>query len=120
MGLQLTLPKTSNYLYHDFVDAYWCIRHITYSTELLAGELQCYPSRESAHSVGRELDLSYINVGGPSFLTSNPMLYSWNFQFRISDVFPTGIPLNANEQKRGIYEKIKSYLDAPFVDVFEE
>lgn len=39
---------------------------------------------------------------------------------RIKDIFPDGIPLDADKQKTAIYNWVKVYTGLPFEDVFEE
>jgi len=120
MGLRMTLPKEKNGLYTDFIDAYWCVRNIAYSTDEVGGELLCFPSREASQMQGLQLDDPYLSVGGPSNDHVYAVIYSWQFLARITDIFPSGIPLNADMQKTAIYNWIKAYTQMPFEDVFEE
>lgn len=118
MGLQLTLEKEKNQMYHTFTDAYWAIKEIRYTTELLYGRLICYPSRDASHKQGEKVESS-LNVGGSYFPIVESSLYQWEFSSNIADIFPTGIPLSEDEQKTAIYNWIKSYTGLPFVDVLE-
>lgn len=120
MGLMMTLPKEKNGLYTGFPDAYWCVRNITYSTDEVGGELLCYPSREASQMQGQRLETPYMQVGGPYNDYVNAVLYNWQFMARIRDIFPDGIPLDADQQKTAIYNWVKAYTGLPFQDVFEE
>jgi len=120
MGLKMTLHKEKNGLYTDFIDAYWRLESITYSTEEIGGELLCFPSRETAQMQGLHLADPYLAVGGPANDHVYAILYSWQFMARIRDVFPQGIPLDPDAQKTAIYNWIKAYTQMPFEDVFED
>ena len=119
MGLQLTLEKEKNALYYDFIDAYWSIKEIKYTTSDLYGRLICYPTREASHKIGQSVT-EYLSVGGSCLPIIEPKLYCWEFTAHISTIFPSGIPLSENEQKTAIYNWIKSYTRLPFEDVLEE
>ena len=118
MGLKLTLPKETNRLYNDFIDAYWRIDEIQYGTSEFLFILCCYPSREASQKKGTNV-AENMGFGGADG-TIQPELYRWEGIFRIETVFPSGIPLSANAQKTAIYNWIKTYTNLPFQDVFEE
>lgn len=119
MGLQLTLDKEKNQFYYTFVDAYWCVKEIAYSTEDMYARLVCYPNRESSHKQGTVVP-SALSVGGSYLPVVDSAIYHWQFTAKIVDVFPNGIPLNENEQKTAIYNWVKAYTGIPFEDVLEE
>ena len=119
MGLQMTLPKDKNGMYVDFVDAYWKTINISYTTDRVCVEVACYPSRECSKLEGQKLENPYFDYGGPVNNYVFSKLYSFAFIVEIKDIFPNGIPLDANEQKTAIYNFIKSYTRLPFSDVFE-
>ncbi len=119
MGLQLTLLKENNQLYHTFTDAYWAVKEIRYTTEDMYAKLICYPSREASHMQGEVVSTS-LSVGGPYLPIVDSALYQWEFTAKISEVFPEGIPLSEDEQKTAIYEWVKSYTGLEFEDVLEE
>ena len=119
MGLQLTLNKESNQLYHTFTDAYWAIKDIGYTTEDVYAKLICYPSREASHKQGEVVSSSLI-VGGSYLPIIDCALYKWEFTAKVSEMFPNGIPLSSNEQKTAIYNWIKSYTQLDFIDVLED
>lgn len=119
MGLQLTLEKEKNQMYHTFEDAYWAVKEIRYTTEDMYAKLLCYPSRESSHVQGIVVSSS-LTVGGSYLPIVDSALYQWEFTAPISEVFPDGIPLSQNEQKTAIYEWVKSYTGLPFEDVLED
>lgn len=120
MGLKLTLPKEKNELYTDFPDAYWCVRNIAYSTDEVGGELLCYPSRDASQKQGQRMEDPYLQIGGPHNDYVDAVLYNWQFMARIRDIFPYGIPLDADQQKTAIYNWVKNYTGLPFEDVFEK
>ena len=119
MGLQLTLEKDKNQMYHTFEDVYWAVKEIRYTTEDMYAKLLCYPSRESSHVQGSVVSSS-LPVGGPYLPIVDSALYQWEFTEKISEVFPDGIPLSENEQKTAIYEWVKVYTGLPFEDVLED
>ncbi len=119
MGLQLTLEKENNQLYHTFEDAYWAVKEIRYTTEDMYAKLLCYPSRESSHRQGKIVS-STLPVGGPYLPIVDSALYQWEFTAKIVEVFPEGIPLSENEQKTAIYEWVKVYTGLEFEDILEE
>ena len=118
MGLKLTLEKENNQLYHTFVDAYWAVKEIRYTTEDMYAKLICYPSRESSHKQG-EVVSSSLPVGGSYLPIVDSALYQWEFTAKIAEVFPDGIPLDEDEQKTAIYEWVKAYTGMAFEDVME-
>ena len=119
MGLQLTIEKEKNQMYYDFIDAYWAIKEIRYTTEYLYSKLLCYPTRDASHHQGEKVSASF-NVGGPYLPIVDSVLYQWEFATKIADVFPSGIPLDENEQKTAIYNWVKTYTGLPFKDVLED
>ena len=120
MGLKLTLTKENNRLYHDFVDAYWSVDGITYSTKTLNFVLNCYPSREAKYKHNGTMETSTLPIGSASPNVFFTVLYSWETYAMITDIFPDGIPLSEDEQKTAIYEWVKSYTGLGFEDVMEE
>lgn len=118
MGLSLTLSKNNNNFYHDFIDAYWSLKDINYNTTDCTFELLVYPSREAKLNTGKEIQS--IGVGNAYFGTNvYPYLYQWTGFAKLTDLFPEGIPVDPNEQKKIIYNYIKQYTGLPFQDVFE-
>ena len=120
MGLKLTLTKENNRLYHDFVDAYWSVDGITYSTKTVSFVLNCYPSREAKYKHNGAMETSTLPIGSASPNVFFTVLYSWETYAMITDIFPDGIPLSEDEQKTAIYEWVKSYTGLGFEDVMEE
>ena len=119
MGLQLTLTKENNRLYFDFVDAYWSVDDINYTTQTVSFRLRCYPSREAKYKHLSQMETSSLPIGSASPLIYDTALYLWETYAMITDIFPSGIPLSENEQKTAIYNWVKSYTSLPFVDVLE-
>lgn len=120
MGFLLPLEKTKNNLYHDFDPAYWAIEDLSYNPTVCFFRLCAYPSREARHMNLHILDNPSIGFGSCGDNTVRSQLYNWEVQLAIVDVFPEGIPLDADMQKQIIYEWIKSYTALPFIDVIEE
>lgn len=124
MGLKLTLPQTDNYLYKEFVDAYWSVDGIEFVP--INGEthvkfnLNTYPSRDSKMKTGQEVENTGIPYGSSYRSTYTPILHQWNGMFKASLIFPNGIPLSEAEQKQALYSFVKEYTGLPFDDVFEE
>lgn len=118
MGLQMTLAKEKNSLHYDFMDAYWSIDNITYSTSVCAFDLHAYPTREAKLAYGTTHENPSIGYGGSNPFV-NSILYTWSGEFAIKDLFPGGIPLDENSQKTTIYNFIKRYTGLPFTDVIE-
>lgn len=119
MGLQLTLPKEKNQMYHTFEDAYWAVKQIRYTTEDLSARLICYPSRDASHQQGVKVTEN-MTFGGSYLPIVDSALYQWEFTAKIATVFPNGIPLSEDEQKTAIYEFVKAYTGLDFTDVMEE
>lgn len=120
MGLQMTLPKDKNGMYFDFVNAYWKVIEISYTTDRICVEVACYPSRECSKAEGMILENPSFDYGGPVNNHVFSKLYSFAFIVEIKDIFPSGIPLDVNQQKTAIYNFVKSYTGLPFENVFEE
>ena len=120
MGLSLTLTKEQNTLYHDFENAYWAINDLSYDTTSCYFRLNAYPSREAKLKNLTTLENPTIGFGSSGSKVVNSILYTWEVQLAISDIFPNGIPLDSDEQKTTIYEWIKTYTKLPFEDVLEE
>ena len=120
MGLKLTLAKENNRLYHDFVDAYWSVDGINYSTTTVNFRLHCYPSRDAKYKNLSQMPASTLPVGSASPDIYDTVLYSWETYAMITDIFPSGIPLSEDEQKTAIYEYVKTFTKLPFEDVLEE
>lgn len=129
MGLKMTLNKENNRLFTDFVDAYWSVDEIRYTTTEMGFVLRCYPSREAKYKNLVPMEHPFIvitlengettsigGIGNPVFDTE---LYRWECQLAIAEVFPDGIPVSADDQKTAIYEWVKAYSQFPFEDVFE-
>ncbi len=120
MGLKLTLSKENNRLYYDFIDAYWSVDAITYTTKTVSFTLNCYPSREAKYKHNANMGTSTLPVGSASPEVYFTILYSWETYAMITDIFPEGIPLSEDEQKTAIYEWVKTYTGLPFEDVLED
>lgn len=118
MGLCLTLNKEKNKMHYDFIDAYWSVDNISYSTSVCLFDLNAYPTRDAKLANRTFHEDPSIGYGG-----SDPyvdcILYTWNGVFAITDIFPNGIPLDENSQKTAIYNFVKAYTGLPFEDVFE-
>jgi hypothetical protein len=119
MGLKLTLYKNDNCIYADFIDAYWSIENIQYSTTYGYADLYCYPSREAKYKQGEQITEFSYGFGGSIEPAYSPKLYHWALTFSNSEIFPNGIPLDENEQKTAIYNWVKNYTNLPFEDVLE-
>ena len=119
MGLQLTLDKTKNSMYTTFVDAYWAIHDVYYTTDMVTFTLEAYPSREAKLMEGQALEDPSIGFGaGDSPVYCR--LYTWHVLEPISEIFPNGvIPVGKDAQYTAIYNWIKAYTQLPFVDVLE-
>lgn len=120
MGLQFTLPKECNNLYFDFEDAYWYLSELGYDTENCYFLLVAYPNREARLAQGTLLPRNPLPIGGVSSISVKADIYRWRGIFPTVDIFPNGIPLDANEQKTVVYNFIKAYTGLPYEDVFEE
>ena len=119
MALQLTLSKENNFLYYDFIDAYWRIEDINYDTTMCNVTLVVYPNREARDKHKSMIQNYTISVGASLYVNYQTHLYLWNLTAPLASIFPNGIPLNENEQKTAIYNYIKAYTGLPFVDIFE-
>lgn len=119
MGLSLSLTKGQNTLYHSFDKAYWAISDLGYDCTSCYFRLNAYPSREAKLKNLNTLENPTIGFGSSGSNVVNCILYTWEVQLAITDVFPSGIPLDPDEQKTAIYEWIKAYTGLPFEDVFE-
>lgn len=120
MGLKLTLTKGNNHLAYDFVDAYWAITDLSYDTANCYFRLRAYPSREAKLADLSPVPFSTLPVGGASYPVVNCSLYMWEASIPTAQIFPSGIPLDADEQKTVVYNFIKAYTGLPYEDVFEE
>lgn len=119
MGLKLTLDIENSYMAVTFADAYWKVENIRYSTSEVGAELFCYPSREASKKNLEPMPNPTLPIGAPVRNVYEPRLYRWNMLANITDVFPSGIPLDEDEQITAIYNYIKDYTGLPFEDVFE-
>lgn len=124
MGLKLTVPKTDNALYTDFVDAYWRIENIIFSNadgiSYVDFELNTYPSRDAANMNLESIDNSTFSIGGPRSIAYQSCIRTWQAQFKTADVFTDGIPVSESGQKDVLYALVKQYTKLPFEDVMEE
>lgn len=120
MGLLLPLSKTKNTMYYDFDQAYWAINDLMYSETACGFTLNAYPSREAKLMNNTILDNPTIGFGSSGTNVVDSILYTWNIQVAILEIFPSGIPLNPDEQKTAIYNWIKDFTGLPFEDVLEE
>ena len=120
MGLKLTLKKQDNALYNDFIDAYWKLTNINYTTSVVAFELKCFPTREASKMNLVPMPTPTLPIGGANMTVYETSLYIWQSYEAIKNIFPSGIPLSENEQKTALYNWIKEYTGLPFEDVFEE
>jgi len=119
MGLLLDLPKEKNTMYYDFKEAYWVVENLGYDTTSCGFQLNAYPTREARIMDKNILSNPTIGVGSSGSNVVNSILYTWNVQIAITDIFPNGIPLDSDTQKKAIYEWIKSHTGLPFTDVLE-
>lgn len=118
MGLSLTLKKEYNNFYTDFIDAYWSIDNIQYTSTDCSFRLSAYPSREAKKKMYQ--NISQLSIGGATYGTVfNPVLHEWVGFVQWKEIFPNGIPVDENEQKTVIYNYIKKYTQLPFNDVLE-
>lgn len=123
MGLKMTLGKELNALAYEFKDAYWAITDLSYDTKACYFRLRAYPNREAKLAHLTQVPVSYLPFGCAVSPVVNCVLYNWDAIFEIASVFPTGIPLDENQQKTMVYNFIKAYskkLNIFFEDVFEE
>ena len=119
MGLKLTLNVQDSYVGTQFIDAYWKIDDLRYSTTDAWAHLVCYPTREASKLNNAPMPEPSLSIGAPVRGNYYTELYQWNAVAKIADVFPNGIPLDENEQKTAMYNWIKEYTHLPFEDVFE-
>lgn len=115
MGLKLTIQKEDNYLYHDFIDAYWKVDSIMFTN--IEGEsyvtfsLDAYPSRDSSKKMLNPIEYSnVIPIGGTPRIAYEPRLWHWEACFKTLDVFENGIPATEAEQKDVLYLFVKQYI----------
>ena len=121
MGLKLTLKKEDNFLFHDFVDAYWVVKDVRHNLTSTGFDFSCYPSREASKLEQTEMPTPSIPVGDSvDHSVYTPLIYRWFCEVPISYIFPNGIPVSSDEQKTIVYNWIKNYTGLPFEDVFEE
>ena len=120
MGLRLTLAKENNRLYYDFIDAYWSVDDLNYTPQAARFVLNCYPSREAKYKHNTDMDASTLPMGSAEPAIRFTILYSWETYVSITDIFPSGIPLDENEQKTAVYNWVKAYTKMPFADVLED
>ena len=121
MGLQLTLSKEHNQMYSDFIDAYWAIDNLLYTTDQIDFSLFAYPSRDAKLKNHSQLEDPSIGIGGPiGGGMVNCALYQWHVTMAITNIFPDGvIPAGRDAQYTAIYNWIKESTGLPFVDVLE-
>lgn len=119
MGLLLTLAKENNRQYFDYVDAYWSVDDIVYTTQIISFRLNCYPSREAKYKNLNQMPESTLPIGSASPEVYDTVMYSWETYAMITDIFPQGIPLSEDEQKTAVYNWVKLHTGLPFEDVFE-
>ena len=114
MGLQMALHKESNFLFHDFPDAYWCIENLRYvnnnGINYTVFDFNAYPSRDAKYQNGLHITNQY-EFGTAEGLSYNPRLYHWEAVFETAAIFPEGIPLSEASQKDNLYVLVKEYLN---------
>ena len=121
MGLQMTLTKDKNKLYHDFQNAYWAITDLVHNTDSVSFLLEAFPSREAKLKDRTPMESSGIGDGfGTGGIMVRSSLFEWRGVFEIQDIFPNGIPIGRNAQYTAEYNFIKEYTELPFTDVLEE
>lgn len=122
MGLELTIPKEKNYMYADFLDAYWCIEEmfIDIENQEVKFTLNAYPSRWAKYKAKEGLKPEDFIPFGSAVCDRPPYVWQANGYFPLTDVFPLGVPLEKNKQMAAIYNTIKAYCsEVPFRDVLE-
>ena len=77
MGLQLTLAKENNRQYFDYVDAYWSVDDIGYTTQTVSFRLNCYPSREAKYKNLNQMPKPTLSIGSAFPNVYDTVLYSW-------------------------------------------
>lgn len=131
MGLKLTIQKEDNYLYQDFIDAYWKIDEIIFSNadgeSYVSFTLNAYPSRDASKKMLNSIEYSnVIPIGGTPRIAYEPRLWHWEACFKTLDVFEDGIPTTEAEQKDVLYLFVKEYVytlsnkTVVFEDVLED
>lgn len=118
MGLQMTLTKDKNKLYHDFQDAYWAITDLVYGVDAVSFMLKAFPTREAKLKDKAPQEDPSIGFGEGDPVVDSA-LYKWRAQFAITDIFPQGIPIGRDAQYTAVYNWIKAYTGLPFTDVLE-
>lgn len=116
MGLRYTLTKEQNRMCMD-IAAYWHITNLSYTTDLVNFCLVAYPTRDCAERESLPVE-SRLSFGSP-YSPIECELYRWQTSVNIREIFPSGIPLDANEQKTAIYNWVKAYTGLPWEDVYE-
>lgn len=122
MGLKYPLTRDQNHMGVDFPEAYWKLEDIQFAKGLVAGTLKAYPSREASLREGLDLPEERwmeIPIGGPRYNHIYSELWAWNFSYPLQDVFPKGIPLDEDVQKKTIYNHIKATTPIKFQDVLD-
>jgi hypothetical protein len=103
MGLQMALNKESNFLFHDFLNAYWCIENLRYvnnnGVNYTIFDFNAYPSRDAKYQQGLQMVNQY-DFGTAEGLAYNPRLYHWEAVFETAAIFPEGIPLAEPQPER--------------------
>lgn len=127
MGLQTTIGKDYNFLYTDFVDAYWAISgtgigSLEDGTLGVRYRLTAYPSREAKYKMSNKEVVSQLSIGGSEHYQYDCALYEFVDQVPFETIFSDGIALSDMDSlKTAIYNYIKtSHSDMNFTDVFEE
>ena len=119
MALSMTLTKDKNRLYVDFIDAYWVIDDLFYTTDTIHFSLKCYPNRESKEMNNHVLDNPSVDFGCGSRVVDS-LIYSWNVNMDLRNIFSNGvIPAGKDAQYPAIYKWVKKHTGLPFRDVFE-
>ena len=124
MGLQMALHKESNFLFHDFQTAYWCIENLRYvhnnGVNYNVFDFNAYPSRDAKYQNGYQISNQY-DFGTAEGLAYKSGLYHWEAVFETAAIFPEGIPLSEASQKDTLYVLVKSFLNlTDAIDVLED
>lgn len=128
MALKITLPKASNHLYYDFVDAYFVVESVSFYDEngesKIHFEFNGYPSREARKVDGVAIPTeSAIPFGGAFYPIYSTKIYQWAANLAAEMVFPEGIPVSIDARKTVLYNTVKEMLDESgiqYEDIFEE
>ncbi len=126
MGIRKTLDRSQNYLYADFMDAYWSIDDIVFYNEgsepMLRFTLHAYPSREAKYMKNSPTNDMTVGVGGTVYGMVAPILYEWAGMFPPADIFGESAPTSVNAQKDVLYGFVKQYSEffADATDILEE